>query len=414
RTFTTMAPLSKDPHRCLLLLPPAPFPPTFAALKAAYGPSLFAVLRDLYRSPTRSQEACILDIALPCDHLYGNEGLPRSLLYSTTQTLVAGLYKLICVISAKDSIDVEDSEGIDPRVLLIAYPRNGKLNHSLDSRPEQDSQGPVIDIRTLASSNRPWQTIYSAECEEGEQILKNFLSVAKSNRNVRRVRGGIIQVSVKNDRTASATAADTIRRHRSVALGGTFDHLHIGHKLLLTMFAFVIEARCSTSDDSERCLTIGITGDELLKNKKFADFLESWNDRQRAVHVFMKSILDFGPSEDNRFKVEEKTEPGPNGHAIHVTFPSNLVIKYVEIWDPFGPTITDESISALVISAETRSGGKAVNAKRSEKSWSSLEIYEVDVLDAEEEDGNQPQGKEDETFQSKISSTEIRRMQSEK
>jgi len=80
-------------------------------------------------------------------------------------------------------------------------------------------------------------------------------------------------------------------------------------------------------------------------------------------------------------------------------------------WDPFGPTITDETITALVISAETRSGGKAVNAKRAEKEWAPLDIFEVDVLGAEEEDGTVTQGKVDETFQGKLSSTEIRRMQ---
>ena len=412
--FTTMPPLHKDYRRSLLLLPPAPSLPTFAALKAAYGPSLFSVLRELARSPTRSQGTTILDIALPCNHLYGRQSVPRSALYSTTQSLLAGLYKLICVISAKESIDVEDSEGIDPRVLLVAYPQNRQLDQSLESHPEGGSQGPVIDIRTLACSQKSWETVYAIESEEGEQILKNFLSAGKADRDVRRVRGGIVQVSAKDEQTPSTNAPDHFKRHLSVVLGGTFDHLHIGHKLLLTMFAFVLEPASTTDQGVRRSLTIGITGDELLKNKKFAEFLESWHERQQAVDGFLRSILDFGPTDDNRIAVEEKTEPGPNGHAVHVTLPSNLVLKYVEIWDLFGPTITDETITALVISAETRSGGKAVNTRRTEKEWAPLDIFEVDVLDAEEENGTATQGKVDETFQSKLSSTEIRRMQSER
>ena len=74
----------------------------------------------------------------------------------------------------------------------------------------------------------------------------------------------------------------------------------------------------------------------------------------------------------------------------------------------YGPTVTDEDISALVISKETRAGGKAVNDKRGEKGWKALEVFEVDVLDARPE-GSEEGGVEKEGFEEKISSTEIRR-----
>ncbi|OCL00965.1 uncharacterized protein K441DRAFT_650490, partial [Cenococcum geophilum 1.58] len=291
-----MPPLHKDYRRSLLLLSPAPSPPTFAALKAAYGSPLFSVLRELARSPTRSQGTTILDIALPCEHLYRRQSVPRNALYSTTQSLLAGLYKLICVISAKESIDVGDSEGIDARVLLVAYPRNGQLDQSLESRPGSESQGPIIDIQTLACSQRSWETVYAIESEEGEQILKNFLLAGKADREVHRVRGGIVQVSAKDEQTPPTDAPAHFKRHLSVVLGGTFDHLHIGHKLLLTMFAFVLEPASTVDEGAQRSLTIGITGDELLKNKKFAEFLESWHERQQAVDGFLRSILNFGPT----------------------------------------------------------------------------------------------------------------------
>jgi len=407
-----MAPLLSGRRRVLLLLPPAPSPPTFTALKAAYGLSLSSILTELSRS-TGTGGGVILDVALPCDHLYVKHDQPRSSTYGTTQRLVAGLYKLICVISAKESIDVEDAEGIDPRLLLLAYPRNGKSDQALISRPELDTQGPIIDIPTLASCSRPWDTIYAVESEEGEQILRNFLSSRPQDRNIHRVPGGIVHVSAQDDATSAAPPSAPGKKHHSVAVGGTFDHLHIGHKLLLTMFALALDPAPDAAD-TEQSLTIGITGDELLKNKKFADFLESWSRRQQGVHDFMSSILDFGPKEDGRVVTKELTAPGPNGHAVHVTFPSKLVIKYVEIWDPFGPTITDESISALVISAETRAGGNAVNSKRGDRGWPALEVFEVDVLDAEEQDGDVEQARADDGFQSKISSTEIRRVQAER
>jgi phosphopantetheine adenylyltransferase len=83
-----------------------------------------------------------------------------------------------------------------------------------------------------------------------------------------------------------------------------------------------------------------------------------------------------------------------------------VVLNYVEIWDPFGPTITDARINTLVVSAETRSGGVAVNEKRRELGMAEVVIHEVDVLDAgtDGEDAAQKEG-----FEDKLSSTEIRR-----
>ncbi|KAI7536330.1 hypothetical protein KC331_g11545, partial [Hortaea werneckii] len=84
-------------------------------------------------------------------------------------------------------------------------------------------------------------------------------------------------------------------------------------------------------------------------------------------------------------------------------YPHGLAVKCTEIQDPFGPTITEEQISALIISAETRSGGKAVNDKRKEKGWKDLEVFEVEVLDAEAEGQGVKEG-----FEGKLSSTAIR------
>ncbi|CAG5179277.1 uncharacterized protein ALTATR162_LOCUS9122 [Alternaria atra] len=404
-----MPPSHKPVHRALLLLPPAPSPPSYAALKAAYNSPLFTVLKELARSPRRSRESIILEIALPCPHLYGRLDTPRGVHYATTQQLVADLYKLVCITASREAIDTEDSEGVDARIILVAYPRDGQLTTPLpDATPEQELQGPAIDIHTLARGPRSWDAVYSVESEEGERVLKSFLSLSKTQPPVSKVRGGI--VSVENPEPASSTEKpDNAINHISVAVGGTFDHLHIGHKLLLTMFAFTLGRRQpSTSDATPSVLTVGITGDALLVNKKFAEHLESWKERQESTHNFLSSLVYFGAPDDERIHVEEIKEPGPNGHAVHVSYPSGLTIKYVEIWDPFGPTITDKEISALVLSLETRGGGAAVNNKRIEQGWDPLEVFEVAVLDASEE------GSVDETFQSKLSSTEIRRKRSER
>jgi hypothetical protein len=65
---------------------------------------------------------------------------------------------------------------------------------------------------------------------------------------------------------------------------------------------------------------------------------------------------------------EEISRPTPNGHIVRVTYLSpasgrTTTINYTRITDPYGPTITDRRISAIVISHETRAGGKAVNVR---------------------------------------------------
>lgn len=410
RCLATMPPSQTSAHRALLLLPPAPAPSSYAALKAAYNAPLCTVLKELATTRRNVQGPTLLDIALPCPHLYGHLDAPRGPHYATTQQLVADLYKLICITTSRDAIDTEDEEGIDARIVLVACPRDGRLAKPLsDATPEQELQGPAVDMHTLARNPRAWHVVYSVESEQGEQVLKAFSSLCKTQYAVKKVRGGIVSVEAPKPESTSLNQASEATNHLSVAVGGTFDHLHIGHKLLLTMFAFVLGRRPSSASEAEpSVLTVGITGDALLKNKKFAEHLESWKARQKSVHSFLSSLVYFGSLDDERIRVEEINEPGPNGHAVHVSYPFGLVIKYVEIWDPFGPTITDKDISALVLSLETRSGGAAVNEKRKEQGWGPLEVFEVAVLDASEEDNV------DETFQSKLSSTEIRRKRSER
>jgi phosphopantetheine adenylyltransferase len=404
QAYTTM---TTPKQRVLLLLPPAPDPSSYASLKAAYNPPLFTVLKELAASSIKSHKTTVLDIALPAPDLYGGLDAPRGPLYASTQQLVADIYKLICIIAAKQFINTDDAEGVDVRVVLIAYPRNGQLTApAADTTPEQEALGPVIELHTLAQTQRPWKSVYGVESEEGERFLQTFLSLANAPPTVSRVRGGIVKVEASATGASHFDDSSAAVNHQSVAVGGTFDHLHIGHKLLLTMFAFVL-GRKQASEEVPRTLTVGITGDALLKNKKFAEHLESWKRRQESTHDFLSSIMYFGPSNDSRIQVQEMHDPGPNGHAVHVNYPG-LTIKYVEIWDPFGPTITDKDITALALSLETRGGGAAVNEKRTEQGWDPLEVFEVAVLDASEENSV------DESFQSKLSSTEIRRARHER
>lgn len=393
----------------LLLLPPPPSDLTIASFRAAYAPALARVLRDAAPQTHSGVTSCV-DIAVLCSHLEGQELLvPRSASYQTSQKVLAVLYRLYVCLCAEGIIDQEQEDKIDIRIVLVT-------NDSTSVQGDQAQatrlvpQGPVISCQALAQSERRWTDVYAVESELGESFLQSFIkyrqSLPHSGRTshftLSRVPGGTTIKIVKSTEVGISNGSG--RRHYSVAVGGTFDHLHVGHRLLLTATALALDP-LGPGDKAERSLTVGITGDELLKNKKFAEVLEKWEERQAAVYEFLSSIMFF--SRHQEVKEEKIFTKGPNGKAVHYTLEDGLVIKCVEIQDPFGPTITEECISSLVISRETRSGGKAVNNKRTEKGWAALEIFEVDVLDANSEEDSMTAGTDE--FQSKISSSEIRR-----
>jgi phosphopantetheine adenylyltransferase len=375
----------------LLLLPPVSEPYTSAVLREKYGKTIAEVLKEVASHSEESPEAAVLEIAVACEHLVGAHDVPRAQLYDQTQALVAGLYRLVCVLAAEDNINVEDQDGVDVRLLLVAWsaknPAKSAVSHTY---------GPIISLDVLARSERPWRFAFGEESQEGETIVRAFVE-AKQH----------VHSSTELPRDSAKPTTESFRsRHRHVAVGGTFDHLHIGHKLLLTMTLFAVD---QDSNDQASSATIGITGDQLLVKKKHANLVESWADRQRVVAKFLSALTDFSPlSAQVRPRINVKwSESGPNGKSVDVRYASGLTLKHTEIQDPFGPTITDEQISALVISAETRSGGNAVNEKREARGWSMLEVFEVDVLDgpAESDSGNNGVKTD---FENKLSSSAIR------
>lgn len=392
----------------ILLLPPPPNPSSSESLKAAYGPALRSALQTVVALP--ESKARVLEIAVSCPQFYNKLQLPRSQLYSEATHLVASVYSLVCAICAEESIEPEGAQGVDARVILVAAAGREKYaqNQSLGSL-RKTSCGPVIDLPTLAATKRAWHFIFQTDGEQGLKAYADYMELASlmtpSVKGERRLVTGGISIISTTHMPSHQNTEQVVQTHSAVAVGGTFDHLHAGHKLLLTATALILQPRVRINDPFRR-LIIGITGDELLKNKKYAEYLGSWLSRQNDVVNFLFTIFAANTSPEN---IEHKhfDEPRVNGKAIHTVLKEEgIVIECVEIQDPFGPTITDESITALAVSGETRSGGAAVNDKRKEKDWPILEVFEVEVLDSS------PNGQASSTtdsFDSKISSTAIRK-----
>ena len=379
----------------LLLLPHPPFDVSLNNLRVAYGPGLSQALQNASKASAGASNV-ILDVAVAYDD-------NSTFTYHHIQTLFGQMYRLICVICTEQHIDLEYGNDVDARIILF-HTTQDKV------RPDRSLlQKSVIDLDTLASIDRAWQKVCSLESENGEALLQEFLHVRNGpvqrralEHQVERLPGGLI---LRVQPTQHTKTQDTLfHRHRSVAVGGTFDHLHAGHKLLLTMTALVL----SPETTQARCLTIGITGDDLLKNKQYREDLEDFSQRQCAVQHFLLDILELTSPINELESVNNIQSAKHRGREVHNVLKSDLTIKYVEIFDSCGPTITDEAIAALVLSGETRKGGEVVNEKRGERGWAALEVFEVDVLDTGDgEAGDEAQSND--KFQSKISSTDIRR-----
>ncbi|KAJ1916047.1 hypothetical protein IWQ60_008234 [Tieghemiomyces parasiticus] len=152
------------------------------------------------------------------------------------------------------------------------------------------------------------------------------------------------------------------RLYDVTVIGGTFDHLHSGHKLLLTMTVWATRS----------VLHCGLSDEPLLKNKKFRDQLEPYQRRCERVDGFLRKI---NPRLDYRI---------------------------VPLLDPFGPSVQEPGMQAIVCSGETLAGAEAVNQERRKRNYPELALLVVNVISHESASGPGTD------FSLKLSSTAIR------
>lgn len=408
-------PESLDTPSALLLLP-SPTSFDYDKVKEAFEPTISGVMMKLSTAVKESNHTASVDIALGIPDLLSNRNKPQAKIFKDLQHCLSSIYALIGAIAAARDLELDSPGGIDVRVVFVDYSPGTQI----ERQPERQSQfGPLLDMLSLAASDRRWDHVFYPDNEVGKILANCFLGCLSESSDLRdrmaavtanaswKVSGSIfnfdnspgplvgIQLLIYSSQRSNLIQDEECRTqllstpHFSVAVGGTFDHLHLGHKLLLTATALVLEPFHKSDDTHERVMYIGITGDALLVNKKFSEFLEGWEDRYQSTAAFLSSIMSFSAHPPQIERVNERT--------IDMKILPRLSLKFVEITDPFGPTITEEDITALVVSAETHSGGAAVNDKRVEKGWNKLVVFEVDVLQS------------DASIDSKISSTDIRR-----
>uniref|UniRef100_A0AC34QRC9 Cytidyltransferase-like domain-containing protein n=1 Tax=Panagrolaimus sp. JU765 TaxID=591449 RepID=A0AC34QRC9_9BILA len=127
---------------------------------------------------------------------------------------------------------------------------------------------------------------------------------------------------------------------KHVALGGTFDRLHNGHKVLLSTAAILSDK-----------VTCGVTSGDMNKKKVLYELMEPLKTRMAVVEEFLKDISD------------------------------GLIVDVQEITDPFGPAIVLEDLDCLVVSEETVKGGDACNVKRKERGLNEMHIHKIPLVE---------------------------------
>jgi pantetheine-phosphate adenylyltransferase len=141
-------------------------------------------------------------------------------------------------------------------------------------------------------------------------------------------------------------------KYKSIAVGGTFDHIHKGHRALLKK-AF----------DSGEKVIIGVTSDEFVKASGKI-ILHNFETRKKQLQSYLA-----------------KAYPKRN-------------YEITKLDRNFGPGMFTKEIGAIVVSSETASRVLEANRKRRESGLKDLIVEEVPMIVAQ--DGN------------RISSTRIR------
>ncbi|KAH7018545.1 cytidylyltransferase [Microdochium trichocladiopsis] len=391
----------------LLLLPAPPNPADRLALNAAYRPPLTSAITKLQNK--QAGATLVIVVAAPF-LLPGASSGESTVSWADAQHLVAGLYSIISVICAKHDIATEVNAGpgsVDARVILVDHEVGSQHGQA---KPFIRHNGTIVtDLETFAATHHSWDRIFHVDNEQGYELLSSFQRLAEGRKTLRQdqlvvIEGGVTLnlQAAQAERTAPQTKTVPI-----VCLGGTFDHLHPGHKLLLTAAVFLLKVPRQQSSKPCRFI-VGITGDELLKQKKYAEFVQSWDLRATHVLKFLNSLLQV--SDDGDPETEEPKTIAEDGRMTGIFRNGTIEVECVMIQDAFGPTTRQQEMDVLVVSGETRAGGNAVNTERQKLGWHPLEIFEVDVLDAEEI-SDTPTKTED--YSTKISSTAIRRKKAE-
>jgi pantetheine-phosphate adenylyltransferase len=124
-------------------------------------------------------------------------------------------------------------------------------------------------------------------------------------------------------------------------MGGTFDILHKGHRALLTK-----------ASEIGNMVLIGLTTDIRARKGRTEVDINSYETRKENLEILLDSM----------------------------NFPSNFQI--VPLNDDWGPSVIEESFTAIIVSEETKKTAEKINKIRNKNGNGQLEIVMVPFVKA--------------------------------
>lgn len=144
----------------------------------------------------------------------------------------------------------------------------------------------------------------------------------------------------------------------SVVLGGTFDHIHVGHKILLSEAMLMADKR----------LLIGVTAKSMVGRKTLSELIKPWHVRATQLREFVDDVSG----------ISSTLPPDIQENEVTRTERSKMPkLEIVEINDPIGPAGSDPNLNCIVVSQETLKGGAMVNDARIKNGLEPVSVHVI-------------------------------------
>lgn len=135
-----------------------------------------------------------------------------------------------------------------------------------------------------------------------------------------------------------------LSRFKMIAVGGTFDEFHKGHRVLI-LKAFEVGAR----------VLIGLCTDDFAKKLRKMHEVAPYEERLNELRSYLRK-----------------------NELLHRA-------EILPLRDPYGPAVSNSEIEAIVVSRETEPRAYEINEMRKKKGLPSLAVVTIEMVPSEDE-----------------------------